>query len=197
LGQKLNKQNDYLNGYQNLARAIEISPNEPVIINELSIATASTTLLSFSQKDENTSALTEAANYYSNLALEKSPKNLNLYKSRVKVLYTLAQIDEKYLDKAIETIKKAITLAPTDPKLVYNLGLLYGRKGMAEEALTEITKAIEMKPNYEEARNALAIFYEDLGMKKEALEQLEIIYKNKKDDHSVLERIETLKKEIK
>lgn len=196
LGQKLNRRNDFLNGYQNLAKAVEISPNEPVFLNELSSAAANTALLSFLQKDENAIPLAEAAYYYSELAFKKSTKNLNLYKSRVKVLYTLSQIDEKYLDKSIETIKKAIVLAPTDPKLVYNLGLLYGRKGMVEEALEQIIKSIEMKPNYEEARNALAIFYEDLGMNKEALEQLEIIYMTKKDDPSLLERIENLKNQL-
>jgi len=68
-------------------------------------------------------------------------------------------------------------LAPTDPKLVYNLGLLYAKNDDSKLAIQTIEKAIQLKPNYIDARNALVLFYEDAGEKDKALEQLQILLK--------------------
>jgi tetratricopeptide (TPR) repeat protein len=194
-GLKQAKQGEYTLSYQSMFKAIKLSPNEPVFLNDLSVTAANLSIIAASQKEATLAAeLFQNAISFSNQALKISPYNLNIHKNRVKVFYSLASIDPEYLDQAIEAVKTAMKLAPTDPKLVYNLGLLYGRAEKVEEALATIHKAIEMKPNYEEARNALATFYEDLGMKKKALEQLEYILQTKKNDPSILERIELLKK---
>jgi putative inorganic carbon (HCO3(-)) transporter len=194
-GLKLNKQGEYTSSYQSISKAVKLSPNEPVFLNDLAVTAANLSILAASQKEATLAAeLFQNALNSSNTALEISPYNLNIHKNRVKVFYSLASIDPEYLEKAIEAVKTAMKLAPTDPKLVYNLGLLYGRAEKVEEALATLHQAIEMKPNYEEARNALATFYEDLGRKQEALEQLEYIQQTKKNDPSILERIELLKK---
>lgn len=193
-GLKLSKLGEYTLSHQSLSKAVQLFPSEPVFLNDLSLATANLSLLAASQKEATLAAqLLQSSVSYSDKALQISPYNLNIYKTRVKVFYTLSSLDPQYLLKAIETIQTAMKLAPTDPKLVYNLGLLYGRMERVEDALAAIQKAIEMKPNYEEARNALATFYEDLGMKKEAAEQLEYILQTKKNDPSILQRIEKLK----
>ncbi|MGI5826198.1 MAG: O-antigen ligase family protein [Patescibacteria group bacterium] len=194
-GLKQAKQGEYTLSYQSMSKAIRLSPDEPVFLNDLSVTAANLSILAATQKEATLAAeLFQNAISFSNKALKISPYNLNIHKNRVKVFYSLASIDPEYLEKAIEAVKTAMKLAPTDPKLVYNLGLLYGRTEKVEEALATIHKAIEMKPNYEEARNALATFYEDLGRKQEALEQLEYILQTKKNDPSLLERIELLKK---
>lgn len=193
LGQKLARRDLHLAAYQELTKAVQISPKEPVFVNELSAATAHLALIAHSQKQASTAAqLSQLAQEYSDQALGLSPQNLNFFKTRVRLFYTLASLNPTYLDQAIAALKKTMALAPTDPKLVYNLGLLYGQKQQVEEALSAIHQAVEMKPNYEEARNALAIFYEDLGEKEKALEQLRIIYAGKPFDESIKERIEKL-----
>jgi tetratricopeptide (TPR) repeat protein len=60
----------------------------------------------------------------------------------------LSQIDPKYLDAAIASLKTAETLAPTDPKLTYHLGLVELTKGDTASALGDLEKSVSLKPNY-------------------------------------------------
>jgi len=192
-GLKLTKQNEYSLAYQETGKAVNLSPKEPVFLSELSSNTATLALISSLQENATTAAeLAKGAIAFSDRAIKESPKNINLWKTRIKVFYTLSTFDNNYSDKAIEAAQEAIKLSPTDPKLVYNLGLLYGKIGKTEQAFSAIEKAIELKPNYEEARNALALFYEDLGQKEKAIEQLKIILQGKPNDPEIIARIEKL-----
>jgi len=194
-GLKLGKQSEYALAYQELAKAINLSPFEPIFVNELSSITASLALVSSLQKNATAAGeLAEAAISFSDHALKESPRNLNFWKTRIKVFYTLSTFESEYLAKSIESLQDAMKLSPTDPKLLYNLGLLYGKSGEVPKALSTIQKALELKPDYEEARNALAIFYEDLDQKDKALEQLKIIFQNKPNDPDLKARIEKLRK---
>jgi len=179
LGKKLSNAGEYAEAYQQLYQAGRLSPKEPVILDELSTITASLALLSSSSEKNATATveLSDVAIAFSDKASKISPKNLNVAKTRIRVFYTLSVTKSEYLDKAIQTLQEAIKLAPTDPKLVYNLGLLYSKKGDQPLAIETILKSIAMKPDYVDARNALALIYEDAGEKKQALEQLEILKK--------------------
>ena len=178
MGEKFSKQNAYADAYGQFYRAKNLFKNEPVYLSEISSVTANLSLLSNSPEQENTtSELISLAESYSNQALKISPRNLNVLKTRIRVYYTLSVFDQKYLQKAIETIQEAIKLAPTDPKLVYNLGLLYAKTGEADLTIKTIEKAIVLKLNYIDARNALVLFYEDTDQKDLAIEQLKILMK--------------------
>lgn len=195
LGQKLGKQNLYVPAYQNITKAVNLSPNEPVFLNELSSVTANLAVLAASQKEATTAGeLAKAAIFTSDTALKISPVNLNLWKTRVRIFYLLSSLEPHYLNEAVKSLQKAISLAPTDPKLLYNLGLLYIKDGQNTKALATINQALELKPDYEEARNTLTIFYEDLGQKDKALEQLKLILQYKGSDPEIEARIEKLKK---
>ncbi len=194
-GLKLGKQSQYLEAYQFLAKAAEISPGEPVFLSELSSATTNLALLASVQKEATTAGeFSQQAINFSDHALRVSPRNLNLWKTRIKVFYSLSAIEPKYLLGAIEGLQTAIKLAPTDPKLLYNLGLLYGKDNQIGKALETIQEALVLKPNYEEARQALSIFYEDLGEKDKAIEQLKIILLAKPNDADLKARLEKLQK---
>jgi len=190
--QKLTKQSNYPDAYQNLYQAKNLFPNEPVYLGDIATVTANLALMSNAQKDASaksdlasaksdlasaTGELEELAINYSDQAKNISPKNLNVLKTRVRVFYTLSLIEPDHLKGAIEAMLEAITLAPTDPKLVYNLGLLYAKNDDSKLAIQTIEKAIQLKPNYIDARNALVLFYEDAGEKDKALEQLQILLK--------------------
>jgi tetratricopeptide (TPR) repeat protein len=66
-------------------------------------------------------------------------------------------------------------LAPTDPKITYNLGVLASRRGEKNEAINWLEQTINLKPNYETARLALAKIYQQTGEKEKAKEQLEYL----------------------
>ena len=89
-----------------------------------------------------------------------NPHHLNFYKSRAKVYLTLASLDAKYHVPAQNELVEARRLAPTDPKLAYNLGLIYSRLNDLTSAQSQLQDAIALKPNYADPYYALTLLYE-------------------------------------
>ncbi|MFH2019044.1 MAG: O-antigen ligase family protein [bacterium] len=89
-----------------------------------------------------------------------NPFHLNYSKSRAKVYLTLATIKPEYNLQAAEELLSASVLAPTDPKIAYNLGLVYSRLGNTEGSIKQMETAITLKNNYQEAYYALTLLYE-------------------------------------
>jgi len=109
----------------------------------------------YSQLGQADSALTQL-----DLNKKLNPYHLNFYKSRAKIYLTLASIDAKYHSGALEELKRARELAPTDPKLAYNLGLVYTRLDDLSSGEEQLRQAIALKPNYAEPYYALTLLYE-------------------------------------
>ena len=89
-------------------------------------------------------------------ALDMNQYHTNYYKSRAKVGLYLSVIDATYYQDVVTTLLKVSQLAPTDAKIIYNLGIIYSTIGKNEEARVAFQKAIDLKPDYEEARDKLA-----------------------------------------
>jgi len=178
-GERLNKTGQPALAFQSLLKAIDLNKKEPVYRNEIA-ESAAVLALAFSQQNDATSAanFAQVALSQSEQALKTSPRHLNFWKGRIKVLYSLSQINKEFSPLVIEAFQNAIALAPTDPKLRYNLGIIYGNFNQKDQAIQNFQKAIELKPNYKDARFALAMYLKDIGKKQEAKEQLEYILKN-------------------
>lgn len=88
-------------------------------------------------------------------ALDQNPWHLNLWKTKAKIELTLALIDSQYYDQALATLARAIELAPTDAKIVYNMGLVYEQQGKLEQAKQAYEKALELKPDYFQVQQEL------------------------------------------
>ena len=157
-----NRNGDPQSGEEHIKKAITITPREPVYHLELAE--------SYTKLNKPEDAVNE-----SNKAIELSPNNVNYKRVTFSILIRLAQSDPKYLLSAIDILKSAINEAPTDAKLIYNLGLTYARIGEFEVAMEEIEKATLLKPNYKEARLALAYLWIDKKDNDKAKEQLEYI----------------------
>ena len=95
-----------------------------------------------------------------------NPYHLNYYKSRAKIYLTLATGDPKFYGSAAKELEDATKLSPTDPKLYYNLGLIYTRLGNNDLATNQFKQAIALKPNYESPYYALTLLYEQTDQKK-------------------------------
>lgn len=121
---------------------------------------------------------------HSSLALASNPYDLNTYKEIAGVYIRLSSLDPKLLNTAKQIISKALNLAPTDAKLVYNLGLISLDQKELEEAKTWFAKAVEMKSDYEGARLELAKILETQGEKDQALEQYRYIIEFINPDNS-------------
>lgn len=137
----------------------------PLLLNATSIRPAealyhSTLGDAYAQLGQKELALDQAE-----LTQHLNPHHLNYHKARAKIYLTLAESDPALYERAASEIKAARTLAPTDPKLAYNLGLIYTRLGNNQEAQTELELAQQLKPDYESPYYALTLLYEQTNQK--------------------------------
>ncbi|KKU87350.1 MAG: hypothetical protein UY18_C0037G0005 [Microgenomates group bacterium GW2011_GWF2_47_9] len=109
---------------------------------------------------------------------EHNPYHLNYFKSRAKVFLSLASLDPQYNSFASEELIRARQLAPTDPKLAYNLGLVYSRLGNLDKAETQMRQAIELKKDYADAYYALVLLLEQSDNKSDIPPILELAKSN-------------------
>lgn len=154
--------NRYAASYQDLTTAVTLRPSEPLFRSDLSNTLAYLAVNSFASSDAtNAAQLTKEAINQSNVAISISPQNLNSWKSRTRMFYTLSQIDESYLTNTLNSITVAQSLAPTDAKISYNTGLMYNANGDTAKAIETLLHTMKLKPNYRDAAYALALFYEE------------------------------------
>ena len=84
-------------------------------------------------------------------------------------------MDGNYLFEAQKALNIARTLSPTDPKIVYNLGLIQDQLDNKDKAFALFLESVELKPNYQDVRVALAKAYESQGDIEEAKAQYQYI----------------------
>jgi len=195
LGSNLNKTGEYQQAYQLLHEAVRKRPNEPVFQDEMAMNSAIMAVVVSSQKQENGKSSTGSAelaqNFIdeaintSNKVVKDHPKNVVFRKTQVRIYYTLAQINPSFMPLAVEEIKKAKELAPTDANISYNLGVLTGQNGNPEKAIEILKETVKLKNDYRDAYYALGVFYNQVGKdqgnteyKKLAVEQMEFILKH-------------------
>jgi len=194
LGEKLSEAKQSDQAFVDLQKAAKLR-GEPIYHDELGITASELAVAAFQQKQATLSAqLTEFAIKESDNALKISPFNVNFWKNRTRLFYALAEIDPKYNQEALKSLLKAYTLAPTDAKIAYNLGVLYSKLGQEETALQILEKTVALKPNYDQARYALGLFYEKQGKIDKAKEQFQyIIEKINPNYEPAVEKLKTLK----
>ncbi len=71
-------------------------------------------------------------------------------------------------DEAITWYKQAIALDPDSVDANYNLGVVYGNKGMYEESIAAYNRVIAINPRHAQAHNNLGSAYEKKGMADKA-----------------------------
>lgn len=143
-----------------LTRAIRINPGEPMYHDEIASGYATVAVAAYEEKNATQAAqLAALAIEENNKAISKSPRNVNFYKTRTKIYYTLTAIDPTFNAKAVEALEAAIHLSPNDPKIYYNLAILVGRDGASDQAIAYLRKAKELKSNYRDAYYALWVFF--------------------------------------
>lgn len=168
LGFNLDRTGQYQLAYPRLLEAVTLRSGEPAFMDELSLNNAILSAM-LSYQDESTLAaqLKETALKTSEAVLAKHPNNVVFWKTRVRALYALSQVEPEHISLALSAIQNAKRLAPTDAKLSYNLGLLYGQNGQTEKAVEALEEAIKLKPNYYDAYYALGLFYHESALDKQ------------------------------
>lgn len=159
---------------QSLERAIALNPSEPNYHDELA-TTLATIAVGLYQQEQATQAAEFAKLSLSEnaRALTISPLNVNYWKSKTKIYYSFSSLNPAFITEAINALSKAHELSPNDPKIEYNLAILYGRQGDSTNAVSLLRHAIELKPNYHDAYYALYVFYTELKQPQLATEILQ------------------------
>lgn len=160
LGSNLDRVSEYQRANDTLKEAVAKRPDEPEFQDELAY-NSSVLAFGYASNNQATEAATlarEAINY-SNKTVVSNKNNMTYWKTRAKVFYTLSQIDKSFLQFALQAMKEASRLAPTDARISYNLGVLYGQTGDSQKAIETFKKTVQLKPDYRDAYYALGLFY--------------------------------------
>ena len=102
-------------------------------------------------------------------------------------IFLLSQIEvaEGDIKSAINSVEAATVIAPGNPVVFFQLGILRYNNKDYKGAATALERAITLQSSYANARYFLGLAYEKLGKKKEAIAQFEIIEKNNPDNEEV------------
>jgi tetratricopeptide (TPR) repeat protein len=180
-------------GYDNLRRAVALSPQEPVFRNDLAEAEAQLAFAYASPAAELSRQFLELAVKDADQTIAQNPVNLNFWRSRIKIFLILSELNPDYYNEVLRAFDRAMALAPTDPKLTYNLALVYSQLGQTGQAEQLLVKTIDLKPNYEACRNSLGSLYEQTGRPDLARQQYEYILKYLNPDNAAAkQRLEKL-----
>lgn len=171
-GLNFDQTQDYQRAYTYLNTAVSMRPSEPVFRSEFALnnaIVAASLIYQNQQKPDQQSLafakqLLDSAVTNSNRLTAEEPNNIVYAKNRVRIFYTLSQVDPSYLPLTLDAIKKAQVLAPTDADVSYNLGVLLGQTGNLKGGVKELQHTIVLKSNYYNAYYALGIFYHQLGV---------------------------------
>jgi len=140
------------------SKALEITPKEPNYIAKNSIKSGS---------------LDEAFKAYG-----LNPYNQNTIKILISNLTNSASEKPDHLLIAEDVLLKTIKTSPNDPRLYYQLGILYLKMNKSDNAIRNLEKSIMLRPNYKEARFALGITFKALNENNKSKMEFEYILKN-------------------
>jgi len=179
LGYNLDRAREYQMAYPELLASFQTRQSEPVFLDELAFNNAMMSILFINQKDATTAAsFAQNALELSNKVTLEHPNNIVFWKTRSRILYAFSQLDAQYTPLALNAIQKANILAPTDAKISYNLGVLYGQTGNVKKGVEVLEETVRLKPNYLDAYYALGLFYHELKNDKKAVETMNYILNN-------------------
>lgn len=146
-----------------ISRAVARRPSEALYRDLQAEIYGDLAVISFyTSGEELTNQFERLAVKASEKSLELNPYELNNLKNRASLFITLGTIDKAYTADAVQALEYAMSLSPTDPKLMYNVALLYAREGDKRLAVETLEKSLALKPNYVDSLYAMALFtYED------------------------------------
>lgn len=194
-GYNFKQRESFEKSYQTILEAIEINKNEPLYYDELAIPASYLSVVAHEKKLSTLSAkLQSQAIAASDMALIISPNNVNFFKTRTRMFFILSQIDEKFLEESKNALENAKLLSPTDPKIRYNLGVIYLSLEENDRAIREFEKATELKPDYSDAYIAKGTYFAQMGEIEKAKEAYQFILKYiNPDDQEAKEKLKELK----
>ncbi len=164
----------FVRAKQSVETAILLNPSEPNYHDELATTLASLAVGAYEQQlATQASELARLALNENAKAISISPLNVNFWKSKTKIYYSFSVLNPAFTTEAINALTKAQDLSPNDPKITYNLAILYGRQGNSQKSIELLEHARTIKPNYRDSYYALYVFYTEIKQPAKAKDVLE------------------------
>lgn len=132
-----------------------LNPREPLFRSEFGYIAANAANALKDNEATLSARLKKEAAFETEKVLKSNPKNVSFWKTAIRTYFELSTLDPSFINKAIEAVDKAISLAPSDPKLYYNKALILKSMGKNEDSIEQLKKALEFKPDYLEAKAEL------------------------------------------
>lgn len=215
-GDNLAALQDYGDSLSELYKAYNLR-KEPIYADKISNVLAQVTVIESSQGQQSIQCPShehmlvpcpELVEKYSKEAITSSPQNVYFYRTLARdyILLYQATRDEKYYERALDAVKKARQLAPTDAHYPYTQALFYlakyenTKKPSADDAHTlenaglgAANFALKLKSDYRDAYYAKGLILKQLGKKDEAKEVFDEYLKHyNSGDPQILNELKTL-----
>lgn len=193
-GKQQSQSNKVNVGLPLMEQAVQISPGEPYFYEELAVTDARiAAAFAVNQNATASAEFAKKAITNADQLIQLNSANPNYFKSQARIYSLLAQLDPRFLQLALQSLQKALVLAPTDPKVMYNIALIQLNTNNRVEGIKTLEETIKMKSNYLQARLSLAAEYEKDGKIPAAKEQYQYILKNiQNTDPTSLEKLRKL-----
>lgn len=124
---------------------------------------------------------------------------IRLKNNYTEAIFFLSQIEVSAgnLDKAIESVEAAATIAPDDPTVFFRLGLLKYNNNDNEGAIVAFERAVSLNSSYANARYFLGLAYERIDHIPDAIAQFEEIGKSNPDNTEIKSILSNLRAGLK
>lgn len=156
---KLNNQNHLSQAYQLIETAIDLNPTEFTYHNyAIGVSADLASQLVLNNEATAAAAVATSAITSADATILLNPYHINSWKDRAAGLITLTTLSSDYIQYAISSLEFARALAPTDPKITYNLALLYARQPDYPKSIQLLRHTLLLKPDYHDAKFALASY---------------------------------------
>ena len=148
LGENFDNTQEYQKAYPYLKDAVSLRPGEPVFQDEFAVNSAILAIMVLQQNQKPPTKLCNCKIFrllnnslikqlhINNQLTTNYPNNIIFWKTRVRIFYTLAQADPQYITYALNAIRKAAELAPTDADVSYNLGVFRDKPAISKMQLS-------------------------------------------------------------
>ena len=116
-------------------------------------------------------------------------KALEFKSNYTEAIFLLSQIEiaEGNLVEAIASVEATAVLAPNDPVVFFQLGLLHYNQNDNNKAISALERSVSLNNVYSNARYFLALSYDRVGRKDDAIIQFELIAELNQDNEEVVQ----------
>lgn len=144
-----------ITAYNQFSKSFKLNSHEPAITSEYAVSAAYLANALHQSNATTAAQLAQQSLSLSQISVSVSPHHPNYYKSQARAMILLSDIDPQYLLLAVDALKKAQDISPTDPRIPYNLGVVYKYLGDTTASAKLMKDSLFLKLDFGDAQKQL------------------------------------------